>query len=83
MTGNERAMFTRKFTRACCWRVLFARIQVLEPNGFQTFPLPIKHCNFAPFFQPWVFAHGVQLLCFLSFNNLMKTEDGPRASRNV
>ena len=26
---------------------------------------------------PWVFVHGVQLFCFLSFNNLMKTEDGP------
>ena len=25
---------------------------------------------------PWVFLHGVQLFCFLSFNNLMKTEDG-------
>ena len=25
---------------------------------------------------PWVFVHGVQLFCFLSFNNLMKTEDG-------
>ena len=34
-------------------------------------------------FQPWAFVHGVQLLCFLSFNNLVKTKDGPWASRIV
>ena len=32
----------------------------------------------SPFLTPpRVFLHGAQLFCFLSFNNLMKTEDGP------
>ena len=81
----ERRLVTRGrcvHTRGCARGCYFARCsrEFLESLVVQAslaiFPLPIVHFNLSPLFSnSSVFVHGVQLFCFLSFNNLMKTED--------